>query len=562
MNSPEPVDRIWLKSYPKGVPAQVDTGAYASLREVLETSCERYRDQPAYTNLGKTLDYAAVDRLSRDFAAFLQGELGLAKGDRLAVMLPNLLQYAIAVLGALRAGVVVVNVNPLYTPRELTHQLRDSGARAIVVLELFTATVAKAMAGTDLRHVVTTGVGDLLGAPRAYLVNLATRYLKGRGRRARIPGAIPLRRALAAGRRRPLETVPLGPDDLAFLQYTGGTTGVPKGAMLSHGNMVANLMQVQAWARPFVRPGEELVVTALPLYHIFSLTANCFTFLLFGGHNLLVTDPRARKAFVKLLSRTPFTILTGVNTLFHALLETAGFERLDFSRLHVVLGGGMAVQKAVAERWKAVTGTTLVEAYGLTETCPGVCINPLDLPEHNGTVGLPLPNTEVCVCDDAGHPLGTDQVGELWVRGPQVTRGYWQRPDETAAAITPEGWLHTGDLASMDERGYVRIVDRKKDMIVVSGFNVYPNEVEEVAAMHPGVSEAAAVGVPDPRSGEAVKLLVVPADPELTPADLIAHCRAHLARYKVPRHVELRDSLPKSNVGKILRRALREEQRN
>ncbi|HMR02405.1 MAG TPA: AMP-binding protein, partial [Candidatus Competibacter phosphatis] len=460
----------------------------------------------------------------------------------------------------LRAGLTVVNVNPLYTPRELEHQLKDSGATAIVIVENFAHTLQGVLDRAPVKTIVTTQLGDLFPFPKRSLVNFVVKYLKRMVPAWRIPGAVPFRRALAVGAEQTLREVPLTHDDLAFLQYTGGTTGVSKGAMLTHGNLVANLQQASAWLSPVSRLAEETVITALPLYHIFSLTANCLTFMKVGGHNILITNPRDMPGFVKELAKVRFTVITGVNTLFNGLLHAPGFERLDFSALKISLGGGMAVQRAVAENWKRVTGMLLIEAYGLTETSPAACINPLTLQEYNGSIGLPIPSTELSVRDDEGRELGigVDQVGELCLRGPQVMRGYWNRPEETAKVMTADGYLRTGDVGYVDERGYVRIVDRKKDMILVSGFNVYPNEIEDVVALHPGVLEAAAVGVPDEKSGEAVKIVVVAKDPALTAEALIEHCRQHLTSYKVPRRVEFRAELPKSNVGKILRRLLRD----
>ncbi|MCP5158395.1 MAG: long-chain-fatty-acid--CoA ligase [Gammaproteobacteria bacterium] len=554
------MEKIWLKEYPPGVPADIDLDEFASLKDILEKSCQRFADLPAYSNMGVTLHYRDVDRLSRDFGAWLQN-LGLGKGERVAIMMPNALQYPVALFGALRAGLTVVNVNPLYTARELEHQLKDSGASVIVIIENFAHTLQGVLHKTLIRTVVTTQLGDLFPFPKRLLVNFVVKRVKKMVPPWDIPGSIPFQRALSEGAKRTLIDVPLHHDDLAFLQYTGGTTGVSKGAMLTHGNLVANLQQASAWLQSFCRPAEEIVITALPLYHIFSLTANCLTFMKIGGHNILITNPRDMPGFVKELRRIRFTIMTGVNTLFNGLLHTPGFEQLDFSAFKVALGGGMAVQRAVAENWKQVTGTSLIEAYGLTETSPAACINPLTLPTYNGSIGLPIPSTELSIRDDEGQELGVgpDQVGEICLRGPQVMRGYWQRPEETAKVMTSDGYLRTGDVGYVDERGYIRIVDRKKDMILVSGFNVYPNEVEDIVMLHPGVLEAAAVGVPDEKSGEAVKIVVVKKDPMLTAEALIEHCHRHLTNYKVPRRVEFRDELPKSNVGKILRRLLRED---
>ena len=551
------MDKVWLKSYPAGVPAEIDVNQYASVREVLEESCAKYGPRRAYSCMGKAITFTELDDLSATFGAFLQGR-GLAKGARVALMMPNILQYPVCLFGTLRAGYTVVNTNPLYTARELEHQLTDSGAEVIVVVENFAHTLAEVLGKTKLKHVVVTSIGEMLGL-KGLLVDFVLRRVKKMVPPWRIDGAISLRSALAEGRRRKLETVAIGHDDIAFLQYTGGTTGVAKGAMLQHRNIVANLLQAGAWVRPFLGEQAHVVITPLPLYHIFSLTANCLTFMTLGGENVLITNPRDIPGFVKELGRHRFTAFTGVNTLFNALLNNADFHKLDFSPLQMTLGGGMAVQKAVAERWQEVTGKPLIEAYGLTETSPAVTINPLDLQQYNGSIGLPVPSTDMELRDDDRHavPLGTP--GELWVKGPQVMAGYWHRPDETAKVIDDRGWLATGDVGVMDERGFVRIVDRKKDMILVSGFNVYPNEIEAVVAMHPGVLECAAIGTPDEKSGEAVKLFVVKKDSSLTAAALLEHCRAYLTGYKCPREVEFRDELPKSNVGKILRRELREE---
>ena len=552
------IQRPWLSSYPAGVPAQVDLDEFSSVVAVLESACERFRHRPAFSNLGKVLSYDDVDRLSKQFAAFLTGDLGLKKGDRVALMMPNVLQYPIAIFGVLRAGLVVVNTNPMYTARELKHQLNDSGASAIVVLDNFAHTVSEVLRDTPVKHVVTTAVGDLLNFPKSFIVNFVVKHVKKKVPAFDIPGAIRFTDALARGAKQTYRKADLNHDDIAFLQYTGGTTGVAKGAMLTHGNLVANMQQASLWIGVNVKPGEEVIITALPLYHIFALTANGLVFMKFGGLNYLITDPRDMPAFVKEISNLKFTAITGVNTLFNGLLNTPGFDKVDFSALHLTLGGGMAVQRAVAERWKKVTGVPLAEAYGLTETSPAACINPLDIPDYNGSIGLPIPSTDVSIQDDNGVQLGYGEIGELCVQGPQVMKGYWNRPEETAKVLTPDGWLHTGDIARIDETGYVYIVDRKKDMILVSGFNVYPNEVEDVVASHPGVLEVAAIGVPDDKSGEAVKIFVVRKDPKLTEADLRAHCKDNLTGYKQPRYIEFRDSLPKSNVGKIIRRELRD----
>jgi long-chain acyl-CoA synthetase len=552
------VDKIWLKHYPVGVPADIDLNEFASVVAVFERSVAQFRERTAYVCMGKSLSYGELDTLSGRFATYLQQEVGLAKGSRVAIMMPNLLQYPIALFGALRAGCTVVNVNPLYTARELEHQLKDSGSEAIVVVENFAHVLQQVLPKTALKAVVVTSIGELLGPLKGRLVDLAIHKVKKMVPPWSLPGAVRFSAALSAGAAAPLRPVTLTHDDIAFLQYTGGTTGVSKGAMLSHRNIVANLQQAHAWIAPAVRPGQETIVTALPLYHVFALTANCLTFLKIGAVNLLIPNPRDIPGFVKTLRSHRFTVITGVNTLFNALLNNPDFAKLDFSQLRVTLGGGMAVQKAVAERWQAVTGNTLCEAYGLTETSPAATINPLDLKTYNGSIGQPISSTEVAIRDDDGIDLPLGQAGEICIRGPQVMVGYWQRADETARVLFPDGFLRTGDVGIMDARGFVRIVDRKKDMILVSGFNVYPNEVEDVVALHPGVREVAAVGIPDPRSGEAVKVFVARKDPTLTAEALIAHCREHLTSYKVPHHVEFRDELPKTNVGKILRRALRD----
>ncbi|WP_024890360.1 long-chain fatty acid--CoA ligase [Luteimonas huabeiensis] len=554
-------DRPWLAQYPAGVPAEIDVDEFPSIPAVLQGAIEKFRDRAAFSNMGKAITYAELDEASRQFAAYLLGELKLKKGDRVAIMMPNCLQYPIATFGILRAGLVVVNVNPMYTVREFKHQMADSGTTAILVLDNFAHTVQKALPDTAIRHVITTGLGDLLGFPKGPIVNFVLKHVKKMVPDYDIPGAVRFRDALAAGRRHPLPEVAIDAQDIAFLQYTGGTTGVAKGAILTHRNLVANMQQASAWIGQVVRPGEETIVTALPLYHIFALTANGLVFMKLGGKNLLITNPRDMPGFVKELNRERFTAITGVNTLFNGLLNTPGFDRVDFSSLRLTLGGGMAVQRAVAERWKQVTGCTLIEAYGLTETSPAACINPMTLAEYNGSIGLPIPSTDACIKSEDGRMLPVGEVGELCIKGPQVMPGYWQRPEETAKAIDAEGWLHTGDMARMDEQGFFYVVDRKKDMILVSGFNVYPNEVEDVIAMMPGVLEVAAVGVPDEKSGEVVKVFIVKKDPSLTEAQVKAYARENLTGYKQPRHVEFRKELPKTNVGKILRRELKEEAR-
>ena len=554
------MDKIWLKQYSQGVPAEINPHEYASLKEVFERSCARFGELPAFTNMDATLTYAQLERLSRDFGAYLQNSAGLRKADRVAIMMPNLLQYPVALFGALRAGMTVVNVNPLYTPRELQHQLADSGARAIVVLENFASVLQQVIHKTSVETVVTTQVGDMLPFARSLLVNFVVKHVKRMVPDWNIELAADFRAALSAGSRQTLQDVELTSEDIAFLQYTGGTTGVAKGAILTHGNMVANLEQAYAWISRTLEEGSETVITALPLYHVFALTANLLTFFKIGAHNILITNPRDIEGFVKELKKVPFTVITGVNTLFNALLNAPGFVDVGTAAIKVALGGGAAVQRAVAERWKNRTGVPLIEAYGLTETAPAACINPLDAREFSGSIGLPISSTEVGIRDDAGKELPLGEVGEICIRGPQVMRGYWNQPDETAKVLTADRWLRTGDMGFMDKNGYVKLVDRKKDMIIVSGFNVYPNEVEEVVASCPGVLEVGAIGVPDAKSGEAIKVFVVKRDPTLSAKDLIEHCRKHLTPYKVPKHVEFRDQLPKTPIGKILRRVLKDEE--
>jgi long-chain acyl-CoA synthetase len=552
------MERIWLKHYPPGVPAEIDCGRYRSVGALFEESVAKYRDRPAYSNFGRTLAFGDLDRLSRDFGAWLQAK-GLAKGARVAVMMPNCLQYPVCVFGILRAGCVVVNVNPLYTARELEHQLRDSGAEAIVILENFAHVLQEVVARTAVRQVAVASLGDLLG-PKGAIVNFVLRRVKKMVPRWEIPGALRFNAMLAEGARAALNPPEVGQEDLAFLQYTGGTTGVSKGAMLLHRNILANVEQAMAWVKPFLKEDErQVIITALPLYHVLSLTANCLLMMATGGCNILITNPRDIPGFVKELRRHRFTVFTGVNTLFNALMNHPGFASVDFSALKVSMGGGMAVQKAVADRWKRLTGCTLVEAYGLSETSPAVTVNPLDLKEYNGSIGLPIPSTEVVLRGDDGQEVALGSPGELCVRGPQVMKGYWNSPAETAKVLGRDGFLATGDIGVMDGNGYVKIVDRKKDMLMVSGFKVYPNEIESVVMMHPGVLECAVIGVPDAHSGEAPKLFVVRRDPALAEEEIRRHCAENLTGYKRPKTIEFRKELPKTNVGKILRRALREE---
>ncbi|MDP9008274.1 MAG: AMP-binding protein [Pseudomonadota bacterium] len=555
------MDRNWLNQYPPGVPADIDADAYPSLKEAIEEALTTYRQLPAFTNMGATLTYTQLDELSRAFGAWLQHKSGLVRGDRVALMMPNILQYPIALFGALRAGMVVVNTNPLYTPRELEHQLKDSGAKAIVIVENFVHVLQQVLPRTDLKNVLVTGVGDLLGIPKGLIVNFVLRHVRKQVPPWKMPGSTSFKNALGVGLGLKLEPVSLGPTDIAFLQYTGGTTGVAKAAVLTHRNMVANLLQSLAWIRPALQAGGgRVVITALPLYHIFALTSNCLAFLPLGARNVLITNPRDFPGFVAELKKYKFNFISGVNTLLNALLHTPGFESVDFSALRATFAGGMAVQPVVAARWKEVTGSTVAQGWGLTETSPMVTANPIGLP-FNGSVGLPVSSTDVSIRDDAGQELPVNGVGEICVFGPQVMRGYWNRPDETEKVMFGD-WLRTGDIGRMDAQGFVYIEDRKKDMILVSGFNVYPNEIESVAAAHPGVLEVAAVAQPDENSGEVVALFVVKKDPNLTAEALIAFCRKELTGYKVPKHVYFRAELPKTNVGKILRRALRDELRS
>ncbi|MCG9051596.1 long-chain-fatty-acid--CoA ligase [Laribacter hongkongensis] len=553
------MEKIWFKNYEPGVRHEVDTNEFASIPDVFRQAVGQFRDRPAMANMDKVLSYGELDVLSREFGSYLQNTLRLARGSRVAVMMPNLLQYPVAVFGILRAGYTVVNVNPLYTPRELEHQLKDAGADAIVIVENFASVLEQVIRRTPVTQVIVTGVGDLLGFPKRTIVNFVLRKVKKMVPPYRLPGHVRFLDALAAGRRASCEDAALTHDDIAFLQYTGGTTGVSKGAMLTHGNIVANMQQAAEWVKNQVRPGQEIIVTALPLYHIFSLTANLMVFTRSGALNILITNPRDIPGFIKEMGKYKVTAMTGVNTLFNALVNHPDFSRLDFSSWRVVLGGGMAVQKAVADKWKQVTGIPLIEAYGLTETSPAACINPLTLPAYNGCIGLPVPSTDIQIRDLEGREVAMGEAGELFIKGPQVMKGYWNRPEETAKILGQDGFLATGDMAVITPDGFVKLVDRKKDMILVSGFNVYPNEIEDVVAMHPGVLEVACIGLPDDKSGEVVKVFVVRKDPNLTERDIIEHCKANLTGYKVPKFVEFRNELPKTNVGKILRRALRDE---
>ena len=551
--------KIWLKRYPEGAPAEINPDEYRSLVDLFEQSCRRFAEHNAFANMGYVMTFAELDAKSRDFAAYLQNELGLKQGDRMAIMMPNLLQYPVALFGILRAGLTVVNVNPLYTPRELAHQMNDSGSQAIIIVANFAHVLAEVVGSTKLQHIIVTELGDLLPFPKSLIVNFVVKYIKKMVPSYDLPGAIAFKTALQKGSKQTLQPVSVEGEDLAFLQYTGGTTGVSKGAMLTHRNMVANVLQVSSYVGTVFGEGKEIIITALPLYHIFCLTVNCLFFLKYGGLNVLITNPRDIPGFVKELKNTgKFTSISGVNTLFNGLINNPDFAKLDFSALKLAVGGGMTVQRAVAKKWENITGTHLLEGYGLTESSPVVTINPPDLKEFNASIGLPVPSTDISIRDDNGNEVPLGEPGELCVKGPQVMRGYWQRPEDTAKTITADGWLLTGDMATVDEQGFVRIVDRKKDMVLVSGFNVFPNEIEDVIAHMEDVLEVACIGVPDEKSGEAVKVFVVcKPGTNLTADDIRAHCKKELTGYKVPKHVEFRDELPKSNVGKILRRELR-----
>jgi long-chain acyl-CoA synthetase len=553
-------DKVWLKQYPKSVPAEIDYSAYTSITHLFETCCEKFKGLPAYSNLGLTISYAELEQKTRDFAAFLQSLPGLARGDRVAIMMPNLLQYPVAIFGVLRAGMIVVNVNPLYTPRELEHQLKDSGAKAIVIVENFATTLQQVIKATPVEHVITTQIGDMLPVPKRWIINFVIKSVKKMVPDWRIDGAMTMRSALARGAAATLSPVKTELDDLAFLQYTGGTTGVSKGAMLTHHNMLANTLQSASWLRSFVDDPDtpQTVLGALPFYHIFALTSIALLWMREGGHTLLITNPRDMAGMIGDLRKHACSVYYGVNTLFNGLLHTPGFETLDFRNLRSSIAGGMALQGAVADRWQAVTGCALSQGWGLTETSPVATMNP-PRTGFNNSIGLPVPSTEISIRDEQGDEVALGEVGEICVRGPQVMRGYWNRPDETTQVMLPGGWLRTGDIGRMDVAGFTYIEDRKKDMILVSGFNVYPNEVEGVIARHPGVLEVAAVSQPDERSGEVVAVFVVRKDPGVTAADIVEFSRTELTGYKVPKHVYFREELPKTNVGKILRRALRDD---
>jgi long-chain acyl-CoA synthetase len=552
------MDKFWLKSYPPGVPADINPDAYRSILQVLDESCKKYASRPAYYCMGGQLTFGDVDRGSRAVAGWLQAK-GLGQGARVAIMMPNILQYPLAVFGILRAGCTVVNVNPLYTPRELEHQLKDSGAEAIIVVENFAGTVQQVIRNTPVKHVVVASMGDMLGFKGA-IVNFVVRKVKKLVPAWSLPGHTAFKTMLADGARAPYKPMDSGPEDIAFLQYTGGTTGLSKGAMLTHRNIIANLLQVEAWFAPaFDKGQQQLMVAPLPLYHIYALTCNCLYMMKDGGANILIPNPRDIPAFIKELQRHKFTAISGLNTLYNALLNHPEFAKVDFKSLKLASAGGMAMQGAVADRWQKTTGVPILEGYGLTETSPTATTNPYNITAYTGTIGLPIPSTIITIRDDNGQELPIGQTGEICIAGPQVMKGYWQRPEETANVMTADGAFKSGDIGIMDERGFVKIVDRKKDMILVSGFNVYPNEIEDVVAAHPGVLECAAVGVPDEKSGEAPKVFVVKKDPNLTAEMLMEHCRKNLTGYKMPKHIVFKTDLPKTNVGKILRRALRDE---
>ena len=553
------MEKPWLDSYEKGVKAEIDETLYQSIPDVFRQSVEKFANQPAFQNMGKTLTYAEVGKLAEDFASYLQNVLKLPRGERVAIMLPNLLQYPIALFGILQAGLVAVNTNPLYTPRELEHQLKDSGATTIIVLENFANTLELVLPRTQIKHVIVASVGEMFGFFKGTLMNFVLRKVKKMVPEYRISDTIPFQTALKEGAAHTFRPVTLTREDTALLQYTGGTTGVAKGAILSHGNICANMQQAAEWIVNLLRPGKETVIAALPLYHIFALTVNLMIFTQAGSKIILITNPRDMKSFIGDMKKERVSVFVGVNTLFNGMVNQPDFATVDFSSLKLTLGGGMATQKAVAEKWKNITGTPIVEAYGLTEASPGVCANPLNIPAYTGGIGLPIPSTEIELRDADGNQVAQGQPGEMWIRGPQVMKGYWNRPEETAKVLDSRGFLATGDIAVMDEKGWFKLVDRKKDLIVVSGFNVYPNEVEDVAASHPKVLEAACIGVSSPKTGEALKLFIVKKDESLTAEELIAFCRTELTAYKVPKDIEFRDDLPKSNVGKILRRELRKE---
>ena len=552
------MEKIWLQSYEAGVEAEIDANRFQSIVDVFQQSVDKFGSKTAFQNMDATLSYAETGKLVTDFAAYLQNVLKLPRGERVAIMMPNVLQYPIALFGALKAGLVVVNTNPLYTPRELEHQLNDSGATTIIVLENFANTLELVLPRTQIKNVIIASIGDMFGLLKGTLMNFVVRKVKKMVPPYRIDGAIAFRQALKAGAAETFKPVALSLNDTAFLQYTGGTTGVAKGAVLSHGNICANMQQAAEWIKNLLKPGEETVIAALPLYHIFALTVNLMIFTQAGSRILLITNPRDMNSFIGDLKKNRISVFIGVNTLFNGMVNQPAFAEVDFSQLKLTLGGGMATQRAVAEKWKEVTGTPIVEAYGLTEASPGVCCNPLNIPAYTGSIGLPVPSTEIELRDADGKEVAAGQPGEMWIRGPQVMQGYWQRDDETAKVLDERGFLATGDIAVMDEKGWFKLVDRKKDLIVVSGFNVYPNEIEDVVAAHPKVMETACIGVSSEKTGEALKLFVVAKDESLTVEELVDYCRSQLTGYKVPRDIEFRKELPKSNVGKILRRELRD----
>jgi long-chain acyl-CoA synthetase len=554
------MEKIWLKNYPKNIPHEINPDSFTSLTDLFKLAVKQFGEKPALYNLGTTITYNTLEKKSRDFAAYCQQHLKLQKGDRIAIMLPNSIQYFVALFGAFLAGLTVVNINPLYTPRELEHQVNDAGTDTIIVLANFVHAVQEALSKTKLKNVIVTEIGDMFSKAKSHIVNFAVRRKGKIAPNYNAPHIIRFRELMKKGKRAKLNEVSLSGDDIAFLQYTGGTTGVSKGAILTHRNILANVEQTYAWVSPVIDSGNEIIITALPLYHIFSLLANCFLFLKAGILNVLITNANDISGLVKELSKHQFTVITGVNTLFKALLRHKNFKDLDFSKLKVALGGGMAVHKSVADHWQEVTGAALLEGYGLTECSPVVCCTPIHLKAYHGSIGLPIPSTELKVIDDAGNSLPTGEIGELCVRGPQTMRGYWNKIEETANVLCEEGWLKTGDVVRIDPEGYVYIVDRKKDLIVVSGYNVYPNEIEEVIAGHPGVLEVAVIGIDSDKTGEIIKAFVVKKESTLTKESIVDFCRDRLITYKIPRRFEFRDELPKSNVGKILRRALKEEE--
>lgn len=554
------MEKIWLPHYPKEVPEFIHPDTYRSLVDMLDKSCTEFHDRPAFYNLGTTLTFGQLDKYANAFAAYLRHRLKLKKGERIAMMLPNILQYPVAVLGALRAGLIVVNVNPLYTAAELIHQLNDSEAKTILVLDHVAHTVEKALPHISVKHIIVTKIGDLLPPLKATVMHFILKYIRKKIPPFTLPHLMDFKKALSSGKKYSFSPASLTHHDIAFLQYTGGTTGISKGAMLTHRNIIANILQAEAWLKSTLVPEKEIMITALPLYHIFSLLANFLFMTKIGGLSVLITNPMNTDSMVADIAKFPFTAITGVNTLFNALLKNPLFLRLDFSHLHLSLGGGMAVQSTTAKKWQSVTGVTLLEAYGLTETSPCISINPPNIKTYNGSVGLPISSTRVCIMDEVGHMLPEGQQGEIAVKGPQVMWGYWKNPEETKKVFTVDGWFLTGDIAFLDEKGFIHIVDRKKDMILVSGFNVYPNEIEEVLTRLAGISEAAVIGVPDEITGEKIKAFIVKNNPELTKEAVLIHCQETLTKYKIPKEIVFCESLPKTQVGKISRRLLRTEQ--